>query len=84
MSADDSLALTLYGRPDCGLCDEMAEAVEHHFGDRVTLVKRDITGNADLERRFGLKIPVLMLEGDIICFGRLDYARLHQLLDGIY
>jgi hypothetical protein len=82
-ATDSPITLILYGRPDCGLCDEMAEAIAEQFGARVVLDKRDITGDAQLERRFGLKIPVLMREGEVICFGRLDEARLQQLLDAI-
>lgn len=82
-SSGNPVTLILYGRPDCGLCDEMAAEIAERFGSRIVLDKRDISGDAQLERRFGLKVPVLMRDGEVICFGRLDEARLQQVLDAI-
>ena len=61
----------------------MTEAIAERFGARVVLDKRDISGDVQLERRFGLKIPVLMREDEVICFGRLDEVRLQQVLDAL-
>jgi len=53
--------LTLFGAPQCHLC-ELAEAVVSHCGaQRAGLAyhKVDISGDAELMRRYGLRIPVL-------------------------
>ena len=59
-----TIALTLYGRPECHLCDEMKAVVPPiaaEFGCRIETI--DITGDIDLERRFGHEVPVLLVNG---------------------
>ena len=52
--------LTLYTRPGCHLCDAMKRIVDDIARDApVSLREIDITGNCELERRFGVEIPVL-------------------------
>jgi glutaredoxin len=59
-----AFTLTLYARPGCHLCDEM-KAIVHplagQFGCGFEEV--DISGDAELETRFGLEIPVLFVNG---------------------
>ena len=58
------LALTLYSRPDCHLCDEMNEIVQpiaRELGCSVQNV--DISGDNELETRFGHEVPVLFVNG---------------------
>lgn len=60
--------LILYGRPDCGLCDEtrgfvteLLEARRHAGLDVPALVERDIETDPAWERAFLATIPVLEL-----------------------
>lgn len=48
--------VVLFSRPDCELCD-YAAALASQIG--VDVEYRDISGNVDLLRRYGNKIPVL-------------------------
>jgi glutaredoxin len=58
------LALTLYTRLDCHLCEEMKEVVAVVAKEfPYTLTEIDISGNPELEDRFGLEIPVLFING---------------------
>ena len=58
------IALTLYGRPECHLCDEMKDLVRPVAAELGCPIEAiDITGNADLEQRFGQEIPVLFVNG---------------------
>jgi hypothetical protein len=50
--------LTLYTREGCHLCERAAELVEQ-VAPSVRLVAVDIEGDQELERRYGLRIPVL-------------------------
>ena len=56
--------LTLYSRPGCHLCDEM-KAVVARIARSVplTLDVVDVTTDPQLEARYGLEIPVLLIEG---------------------
>ena len=58
------IALALYTRPGCHLCDEMKVVIARVAGHvRLTLEEIDISGNSELEARYGLEIPVLLVEG---------------------
>ena len=60
--------LILYGRPDCGLCDEARAMVIALLGDRRSkgqpapaLVERDIEADEALQRAYFASIPVIEL-----------------------
>jgi thiol-disulfide isomerase/thioredoxin len=76
------LKLTLLYREDCGLCDEMLLELEQ-FGQRVPLPPvqaLDVDSDPELARRHGLHIPVLLLDGTVVCRTRLDADELARLL----
>ncbi len=58
------IALTLYTRPGCHLCDEMKHIVEPVSRDLgCQLEEVDIAADSGLEARFGQEIPVLFVNG---------------------
>lgn len=74
--------LELLSRDGCGLCEEMARALEA-LRLRFPLppvVVVDIDTDPALQRRFILEIPVLRLDGHVVCHGHLDEARLRRAL----
>ena len=76
-----TLRLTLYTRPGCHLCDSMKGVVDAVAGDApVTLNQVDITGNIDLEQRFGTEIPVLVHQGRVVARARTTRAALVESL----
>ena len=76
--------LTLYTRPGCHLCDAMKGLVHEAAGERpVELREVDITGDADLERRFGERIPVLAHGGRVLAEVRLERATLREALRNV-
>ena len=59
------LSVTLYGKPDCHLCDDARVVLERlrpelGFG----LQEVDITSDDELHRRYLERIPVVTLDGD--------------------
>jgi predicted thioredoxin/glutaredoxin len=40
----------------------------------------DVDGDPDLVRRYGLNVPVLLLDGTVVCRHRLDKEELRRLL----
>jgi glutaredoxin-like protein DUF836 len=73
---------TVYSRADCSLCerllDELAEVLGPQAAAAVEIV--DIEGQAELERRYGTRIPVLMADGEFVCAYRLDVERVRTLV----
>lgn len=68
--------LTLYSRPGCHLCEQAHAhllALDYRFSEV------DITGNAELERRYGNDIPVLAAAERVLIKGVFSKARLSTL-----
>jgi predicted thioredoxin/glutaredoxin len=40
----------------------------------------DVDGDPDLARRYGLNVPVLLLDGTVVCKHHLDVGELQRLL----
>jgi glutaredoxin len=78
----DQLAkVTLYSKPDCPLCDEARGALER-VRARVgfDLGEVDITTDAELERRYRERIPVVAVEGQELFDFHVDEPVLEQVL----
>jgi len=64
---DAVIVLTIYSRPECHLCDDMKAIVRRVAAGAdqggTTLVEIDISGNGELEARYGLEVPVLLVNG---------------------
>lgn len=76
--------LVLLTRPECGLCAQM-QAQLAALAARTALPPvqlLDVDSDPQLRRRYGLKIPVLLLAGSPVCSGRLDEAELLAALAG--
>jgi len=79
------IALTLYSRPGCHLCDEMKAVVARvvrELETPVTIDEVDISTDADLEARYGLEIPVLLIDGRKAAKYRVAEGELRRILTG--
>ncbi len=77
----DRPRLVVWSRAGCGLCDEMVEELRPWLAARgLDAQLRDVDDDPEARRRFGLKVPVLTLDGEIVCHGRLDPEELDRLL----
>lgn len=75
--------LTLYSRPECHLCDALLEELLPLIGTDVSVEKIDVDGSVALERRYGLRIPVLAA-GDVELSGYpLDRERVRRYLESV-
>ena len=71
------MALRLYGRPQCHLCEEMAAALRARG---IVFDEIDVDGCAALKERYGRIVPVLTDDqGKELCRTRLDAAALQQI-----
>ena len=78
------MTLTIYSRPGCHLCDDMKEVVHRvvHGRDRILLEEIDISGDPALNERYGLEIPVLLIDGKKAAKYRITDERLRFLVLG--
>lgn len=74
--------LTVVSREDCALCDEMIAELEALAATRVLppIELLDVDSSRDLKKRYGLDVPVLLLDGAVVCRHRLDAAVLERML----
>jgi glutaredoxin len=73
--------LTLYSKPGCHLCDEMKVTIDH-VSARVPLTIEiiDISTDPALIERYGLEIPVLLIDGRKAAKYRLTERELEEKL----
>jgi predicted thioredoxin/glutaredoxin len=74
--------LTVVQRHDCTLCEEMLRELAL-LGASVALPPIevvDVDADEQLQRRHGLDVPVLLLDGTLVCRHRLDRLELMRLL----
>jgi hypothetical protein len=74
--------LVLIGREGCHLCDDMLRelAVLERDNAIPAVAIIDVDSDAELVRRFGLKVPVLLLDGSVICHYTLNSQELLRLV----
>ena len=74
--------LVVVSREGCGLCHDMLQALATLERDRtIPEVKVvDVDSDPELTRQFGLKVPVLLLDGSVICHYTLNSNEVLRLL----
>jgi hypothetical protein len=74
--------LVVISREGCGLCEDMlhglAELELTQSIPPVTIV--DVDSDPELARRFGIKVPVLLFDGSVICHYTLNSNELLRLV----
>ena len=73
--------VTMYSRRTCGLCDEARVIIERtHRVAAFTFDEVFIDGDDDLERDYGLRVPVVAIDGHEQFEYTVDPVRLAGLL----
>ncbi|MEJ3405414.1 glutaredoxin family protein [Rathayibacter sp. YIM 133350] len=78
--------LTLIGKPGCHLCDDAREVVASvvaELSDRsepLVVEERSILDDEQLNARYWDEIPVLLIDGKVHNYWRIDPARLRVAL----
>jgi glutaredoxin len=75
--------VTLYSRPGCGLCDRAREVLEAER-DRAgfEILDVDISGDDALELAYGVRIPVVLVDGEEVFEIEVDPAELARRVRG--
>jgi hypothetical protein len=72
--------LALYTREGCGLCEEMlAELMPWAAARGASVELRDVDADPEARRRYGYRVPVLLLDGAPAAHGRLEFEALERL-----
>jgi len=82
------IRLTLIGKPGCHLCDDAREVVQAVVTDvetmdaapRILFDERSILDDEALAARYAEEIPVLLIDGRVHNYWRIDPVRLKTAL----
>ena len=82
---DTAPVLVLLTRPECGLCETMLQELQalRKQSALPPIELLDVDSDPQLQQRYGLKIPVLLLDGSPVCSVRLDPEELLRALRGL-
>ena len=81
-----SVSLTLIGKPGCHLCDDAREVIESVIEGlpadvpRVEVSERNILVDPALYEKYVEEIPVVLVDGRVHTYWRVDPARLRTAL----
>ena len=86
-----TIALTLIGKPGCQLCDDAALAIAQLLeglaadpdslaGAVVTMEQVNMLDSEELTARYSEEIPVLLINGRVHNYWRIDQQRLRTVL----
>lgn len=64
----------VYSRPGCHLCERLLEELLPLLRGRARLEVRDVDADPAWQRTFGTRIPVVEVDGQVICELKLDVA----------
>jgi hypothetical protein len=75
--------LTMYSRKRCGLCDEAREVILVLLGEMdFDFEEVFIDGNEELELSYGLRVPVVLLDGAEEFETQVESDLLREALEG--
>ena len=76
-----ALDVVLYVREGCHLCDDFLVDLSLDLGPAYRdLSVVDVDHDPELAARYGLRVPVLEVTGQVACEGRYDAARVRRAL----
>ncbi|MGO2658460.1 glutaredoxin family protein [Mycetocola reblochoni] len=79
-----STSVTLIGKPGCHLCDDARDVIDGVVAARpdldVTVAERSILDDPALHERYWEEIPVVLIDGEVHNYWRIDPDRLERAL----
>jgi hypothetical protein len=74
--------LVMLSREGCHLCEQMLQELAALEVSRAipAVTVLDVDSEAELARQYGLKVPVLLLDGSVICHYTLNSNELLRLI----
>lgn len=76
--------VVLYSREECHLCEQARDVIislQKEFP--ISLTEIDIDEDPSLKKKYGLKIPVIAINGEVIFESNIDIDRLKSYLQTI-
>jgi hypothetical protein len=86
-----NIELTLIGKPGCHLCEDAEAAVDRvvsaflvqHLNVTISITQKNILDDAELAARYSEEIPVLLINGKVHNYWRIDEVRFATALNDL-
>ena len=72
--------LDVYSRQGCHLCEVLIEELLEFVNRRATLRVHDIDSRADWQEEYNVRVPVVELDGQVLCEFKLDRDAVNRAL----
>jgi hypothetical protein len=73
----------VYSREGCHLCEILIEELLDLLHGRAEVQVHDIDSRADWRQEYDVRVPVVELDGSVLCEYSLDRARVLKALSGL-
>ncbi len=73
----------VYSREGCHLCEILIEELLALLYGRAEVCVHDIDSRADWRQEYDVRVPVVELDGSVLCEYSLDRARVLKALSGL-
>ena len=86
-----NIELTLIGKPGCHLCEDAEVAVDRvvsnflaeNLSATISITQKNILEDAELAARYSEEIPVLLINGKVHNYWRIDEERFARALNDL-
>ena len=86
-----NIELTLIGKPGCHLCEDAEAAVDRVLGSflpanpsvLISMTQKNILDDAELAAKYSEEIPVLLINGKVHNYWRIDEERFATALNDL-
>lgn len=75
------MIIDFYTRPGCHLCDDARKVLDPMTKElSLPVLERDIDTNDEWTEKYGLMIPVVEIEGEVLAYGSIEPSSLFTKL----
>jgi len=75
--------VTVYSRSGCHLCEVAIDLINSvKLENKFSLEIKLIDNNSELEKKYGEQVPVILIDGKVHDYWRVDLARFTKAING--
>jgi glutaredoxin len=75
--------VTVYSRSGCHLCEVAIDLINSvKLENKFSLEIKLIDNNSELEKEYGEQVPVILIDGKVHDYWRVDLARFNKAING--
>lgn len=73
-------SIRVYSRPGCHLCEQLIDELLPLIRGRLDLEVRNVDSRPEWKLKYGISVPVVQHDGEIVCQYHLDTAAIRAIL----